>query len=105
MQNSYELSLHAAANFTRRNLADYLRSRVSCLNSYYKNHIIYQEMYSGYSINGRQLIEYWQLIIRQTFFRLKDFSIEQVSNLRVGYSINNFLQIRWVHNIRLTDVR
>ena len=29
MQNGYELSPWAAANFTRRNLADYLRSRVS----------------------------------------------------------------------------
>lgn len=29
MQNSYELSPSAAANFTRRNLADYLRSRAS----------------------------------------------------------------------------
>ena len=28
MRNSYELSPNAAANFTRRNLADYLRSRV-----------------------------------------------------------------------------
>lgn len=27
MQNGYDLSPHAAANFTRRNLADYLRSR------------------------------------------------------------------------------
>ena len=32
MQNGYELSPKASANFTRRNLADYLRSRVSyCL--------------------------------------------------------------------------
>ena len=30
MQNGYELSPSGAANFTRRNLADYLRSRV-CL--------------------------------------------------------------------------
>ena len=30
MQNGYELSPKASANFTRRNLADYLRSRVSC---------------------------------------------------------------------------
>jgi len=29
MRNGYELSPTAAANFTRRNLADYLRSRVS----------------------------------------------------------------------------
>ena len=29
MQNGYELSPKASANFTRRNLADYLRSRVS----------------------------------------------------------------------------
>ncbi len=29
MQNGYQLSPTAAANFTRRNLADYLRSRVS----------------------------------------------------------------------------
>ena len=29
MRNSYQLSPNAAANFTRRNLADYLRSRVS----------------------------------------------------------------------------
>ena len=29
MQNGYELSPAGAANFTRRNLADYLRSRVS----------------------------------------------------------------------------
>lgn len=29
MRNSYELSPYAAAHFTRRNLADYLRSRVS----------------------------------------------------------------------------
>ena len=28
MQNGYELSPSGAANFTRRNLADYLRSRV-----------------------------------------------------------------------------
>ena len=28
MQNGYELSPAGAANFTRRNLADYLRSRV-----------------------------------------------------------------------------
>ena len=28
MQNGYELSPKASANFTRRNLADYLRSRV-----------------------------------------------------------------------------
>lgn len=28
MRNGYELSPSAAANFTRRNLADYLRSRV-----------------------------------------------------------------------------
>lgn len=28
MRNGYELSPNAAANFTRRNLADYLRSRV-----------------------------------------------------------------------------
>jgi 20S proteasome subunit beta 4 len=28
MQNGYEMSPKAAANFTRRNLADYLRSRV-----------------------------------------------------------------------------
>ena len=28
IQNGYELSPHACANFTRRNLADYLRSRV-----------------------------------------------------------------------------
>ena len=31
MRNSYELSPYAAASFTRRNLADYLRSRVSSL--------------------------------------------------------------------------
>ena len=31
MQNGYELSPAGAANFTRRNLADYLRSRVSKL--------------------------------------------------------------------------
>ena len=31
MQNGYELSPKASANFTRRNLADYLRSRVSDL--------------------------------------------------------------------------
>ena len=31
MQNGYELSPAGAANFTRRNLADYLRSRVSHL--------------------------------------------------------------------------
>ncbi|MGH0184069.1 UNVERIFIED_CONTAM: hypothetical protein FKN15_038804 [Acipenser sinensis] len=29
MRNGYELSPAAAANFTRKNLADYLRSRVS----------------------------------------------------------------------------
>lgn len=29
MRNGYELSPSSAANFTRRNLADYLRSRVS----------------------------------------------------------------------------
>ena len=29
MQNGYNLSPKACANFTRRNLADYLRSRVS----------------------------------------------------------------------------
>ena len=29
MQHGYELSPKACANFTRRNLADYLRSRVS----------------------------------------------------------------------------
>ena len=29
MQNGYELSPAGAANFTRRNLADYLRSRVT----------------------------------------------------------------------------
>lgn len=30
MRNGYELSPAAASNFTRRNLADYLRSRVRC---------------------------------------------------------------------------
>lgn len=35
MRNGYELSPPAAANFTRRNLADSLRSRVDiCLNSF-----------------------------------------------------------------------
>ena len=33
MRNGYGLSPSAAANFTRRNLADYLRSRVSQYNS------------------------------------------------------------------------
>ena len=34
MRNSYELSPSAATHFTRRNLADYLRSRVSISNNF-----------------------------------------------------------------------
>ena len=40
MRNGYELSPPAAANFTRRNLADSLRSKVEISNSYRKHFII-----------------------------------------------------------------
>ncbi len=60
--------------------------------------------YSGYWINGRSLIEYRPFIIRLTIIRLKDYSNPQVSNFEFGYLINGFLLIRWMHNIRLTDV-
>ena len=42
MRNGYELSPNAAANFTRRNLADYLRSRV-IITAYWGNLTIVQE--------------------------------------------------------------
>ena len=45
----YELSPHAAANFTRRNLADYLRSRVTMSLTNNKcekvNHVMYMYDY------------------------------------------------------------
>ena len=45
MQNGYELSPAGAANFTRRNLADYLRSRVSHIYVNNKNKIFFDNIF------------------------------------------------------------
>ena len=52
MQNGYNLSPKACANFTRRNLADYLRSRVSI-----------------------QIIEHWSVVGVFKFFFISEIPI------------------------------
>ena len=64
MRNGYELSPTAAANFTRRNLADYLRSRVS---NWYSgiciaDHINGIQKHSSWSLTGHHWKEDWWLV-------------------------------------------
>ena len=69
MQNGYNLSPKACANFTRRNLADYLRSRVS-----------------NWSNRSIQIIEHWSVVVgvfKLFFISQIQFRIFHLKKLRI----------------------